>query len=254
MVPWPNLLAFALASIALIALPGPSVLFVIGRTLTLGRTGGLVSVLGNSLGALPALVLVSLGVGTIVAQSAALFTVIKFAGAAYLVYLGVQAIRHRKDAATTASGTNPSDASSGFPGEGLPPFATLRVAPSGNTPSEASQTRGARFGRAFRHPTTRILGEAFLVGLTNPKTIVFFVAVLPQFVDYGAGMIPLQLAELGLVFIALALIGDSLWALTAGAARDWFARSPKRLERLAGAGGAMMIGLGGVLALTGNKS
>ncbi|SDR75530.1 LysE family translocator [Microterricola viridarii] len=233
MVPWPNLLAFALASIALIALPGPSVLFVIGRTLTLGRTGGLLSVLGNSLGALPALVLVALGVGTIVAQSATLFTVIKFAGAGYLVYLGVQAIRHRKDAAGSAS---------------------AEETPSGITPSEAPQSRGARFGRAFRHPTTRILGEAFLVGLTNPKTIVFFVAVLPQFVDYGAGMIPLQLAELGLVFIALALIGDSLWALTAGAARDWFAQSPKRLERLAGAGGAMMIGLGGVLALTGNKS
>ncbi|PPL19652.1 LysE family translocator [Microterricola pindariensis] len=233
MVPWPNLLAFALASIALIALPGPSVLFVIGRTLTLGRTGGLLSVLGNSLGALPALVLVALGVGTIVAQSATLFTVIKFAGAGYLVYLGVQAIRHRKDASSSAS---------------------AEEMPAGITPSEAPQSRGARFGRAFRHPTTRILGEAFLVGLTNPKTIVFFVAVLPQFVDYGAGMIPVQLAELGLVFIVLALIGDSLWALTAGAARDWFAQSPKRLERLAGAGGAMMIGLGGVLALTGNKS
>lgn len=249
MVPWPNLLAFALASIALIALPGPSVLFVIGRTLTLGRTGGLLSVLGNSLGALPALVLVSLGVGTIVAQSATLFMVIKFAGAGYLVYLGVQAIRHRKDAATSAPESAVTGKSSSVPEEGLPPFVTLRV-----TPSAAPQSRGARFGRAVRHPTTRILGEAFLVGLTNPKTIVFFVAVLPQFVDYGAGMIPLQLAELGLVFIALALIGDSLWAITAGAARDWFAQSPKRLERLAGAGGAMMIGLGGVLALTGNKS
>src|SRR4051812_19963622 len=116
MVPWPNLLGFALASIALIALPGPSVLFVIGRTLTLGRTGGLLSVLGNSLGALPALLLVSLGVGTIVAQSATLFTVIKFAGAGYLVYLGIQAIRHRKDAGAPATDEN---------------------TPAGNTPAEA---------------------------------------------------------------------------------------------------------------------
>ncbi len=234
MVPWPNLLGFALASIALIALPGPSVLFVIGRTLTLGRTGGLLSVLGNSLGALPALLLVSLGVGTIVAQSATLFTVIKFAGAGYLVYLGIQAIRHRKDA-------------------GAP--ATAASTPAGNTPAEApSPKRFAKLTRPLTHPTTRILGEAFLVGLTNPKTIVFFVAVLPQFVDYSAGAIPLQLAELGLVFIVLALIGDSLWAFTAGAARTWFAKSPKRIERLAGTGGAMMIGLGGVLAFTGSKS
>lgn len=234
MVPWPNLLGFALASIALIALPGPSVLFVIGRTLTLGRTGGLLSVLGNSLGALPALLLVSLGVGTIVAQSATLFTVIKFAGAGYLVYLGIQAIRHRKDA-------------------GAP--ATAASTPAGNTPAEVpSPKRFAKLTRPFTQPATRILGEAFLVGLTNPKTIVFFVAVLPQFVDYSAGAIPLQLAELGLVFIVLALIGDSLWAFTAGAARTWFAKSPKRIENLAGAGGAMMIGLGGVLAFTGSKS
>ncbi|KQW04942.1 lysine transporter LysE [Leifsonia sp. Root4] len=233
MVPWPNLLGFALASIALIALPGPSVLFVIGRTLTLGRTGGLLSVLGNSLGALPALLLVSLGVGTIVAQSATLFTVIKFAGAGYLVYLGIQAIRHRKDA-------------------GAP--ATAASAPTGNTPAETPQNRFSKLTRPFSHPTTRILGEAFLVGLTNPKTIVFFVAVLPQFVDYSAGAIPLQLAELGIVFILLALIGDSLWAFTAGAARTWFAKSPKRIEHLAGAGGAMMVGLGGVLAFTGSKS
>jgi threonine/homoserine/homoserine lactone efflux protein len=232
MVPWPNLLGFALASIALIALPGPSVLFVIGRTLTLGRTGGLLSVLGNSLGALPALLLVSLGVGTIVAQSATLFTVIKVAGAGYLVYLGIQAIRHRKDA-------------------GAP--ATAESTPAGNTPAEAPPKRFAKLTRPFPHPTTRILGEAFLVGLTNPKTIVFFVAVLPQLVEYSAGAIPLQLAELGLIFFVLALLMDSVWALVAGTARDWFARSPKRVERLGAAGGVMMIGLGGVLLATGNE-
>ncbi|MFC6356437.1 LysE family translocator [Luethyella okanaganae] len=228
MVPLSNLLAFAFASIALVALPGPGVLFVIGRTLSLGRTSGLISVLGHSIGALPALVLVSLGVGSIVAQSVVVFTVIKFAGAAYLVYLGVQAIRHRNDAGS----------------------ATI----SGNTPGEVAPRPGFRLTRPFAHPTVRILGEASLVGFTNPKTIVFFVAVLPQFVDYRAGAIPLQLAELGLVFIVLALIGDSIWALTAGAARQWFAKSPKRMSRLAASGGVMMIGLGGALAFTGNKS
>ncbi len=211
MVPLPNLLGFALASAVLIAIPGPSVLFVIGRSLALGRKGGLLSVVGNASGMVPQIVAVALGVGAIVAQSIVLFTVIKFAGAAYLVYLGIQAIRHRNRHSTLAVDTTPK-------------------------------------------PAWRLVGEGFLVGLTNPKSIVFFVAVLPQFVDYEAGSIPLQLAELGLVFIVLALAMDSIWALAAGTARAWFARSPKRLSRLGATGGVMMIGLGGAVALTSSSS
>src|SRR3954452_7725739 len=99
MLSGPTLLAFALASLALIVIPGPSVLFTIGRTLALGRLGGLLSVLGNALGLIPIVVAVALGVGGIVARSMVLFTVLKFAGAAYLVFLGIQAIRHRNEAA-----------------------------------------------------------------------------------------------------------------------------------------------------------
>ncbi|MFJ3490646.1 LysE family translocator [Leifsonia aquatica] len=211
MVTGPSLLAFALASIALIVIPGPSVLFVIGRSLALGRLGGLLSVLGNALGMLPLVIAVSLGIGAIVAQSLLLFTIIKFAGAAYLVYLGIQAIRHRRQAAVT---------------------------------HEAAPPQRSRL---------RILGEGFIVGLTNPKSLVFFVAVLPQFVGYHAGAIPLQLFELGVVFLLLALTFDSAWALAAGSARQWFGRSPRRMERLGATGGVMMIGLGGVLAFTGVK-
>lgn len=212
MVPLPNLLAFAVASIALIALPGPSVLFVVGRSLALGRMGGFLSVLGNSLGLVPVVAAVALGLGALVTQSAVVFTIIKIAGAAYIVYLGIQAIRHRRSA-----------------------------------------TLGAGIGIARRSPW-RLLGEGFIVGMTNPKSLVFFVAVLPQFVSYPAGAVPLQLVVLGLVFIALALLGDSVWALAAGTARNWFARSPKRMEHLSASGGVMMIGLGGVLAFTGAKS
>ncbi|MFF1876799.1 LysE family translocator [Leifsonia sp. NPDC058230] len=211
MVSTPSLLAFALTALALIVIPGPSVLFVIGRSLALGRAGGLLSVLGNALGMLPIVVAVALGIGAIVAQSIVVFTIIKFAGAAYLVYLGVQAIRHRRHTAVT---------------------------------HEATPPRGSRL---------RILAEGFVVGLTNPKSLVFFVAVLPQFVDYSGGWIPGQLFELGVVFLVLALACDSVWALIAGTARNWFARSPKRVERLGATGGVMMIGLGGVLVLTGNK-
>ena len=92
------------------------------------------------------------------------------------------------------------------------------------------------------------------MGATNPKSIVFFVAVLPQFVDYSAGAIPLQLGTLGAVFLLIALVSDSAWALAAGTARHWFARSPRRISTLGTAGGVMMIGLGGTLALTGTRN
>jgi threonine/homoserine/homoserine lactone efflux protein len=211
MVPSTNLLAFALVALVLIVVPGPSVLFVIGRTLALGRRGGLLSVLGNAMGELLQIATVALGVGVMLAQSLLLFGVVKFAGAAYLIYLGIQAIRHR------AGG-----------------------------PTAAGPSRSA--------PTARILREGFIVGATNPKSIVFFVAVLPQFVDYSAGAIPLQLGILGAVFLPIALVSDSAWALAAGTARHWFARSPRRISTLSTTGGVMMIGLGGTLALTGNTN
>jgi threonine/homoserine/homoserine lactone efflux protein len=210
-VPLENLLAFTLAALVLIVIPGPSVLFTIGRALALGPVGGLLSVLGNALGLLPVIGLVAIGVGGIVAQSVVLFTIVKVAGAVYLMYLGVQAIRHRHRAAAEANG-------------GTLPRSALRQ-----------------------------LGEGFVVGITNPKTIAFFVAVLPQFVDLNAGMVPLQMIELGLVFFVIALISDAIWALVAAGARTWFGRSPKRISTLSATGGGLMIGLGGILLFTGNK-
>src|SRR5690606_42151066 len=99
----------------------------------------------------------------------------------------------------------------------------------------------------------RLLGEGFIVGCTHPQTIGFFVAVLPQFVDYKTGSIPLQLAELGVIFAVLALIFDSIWALAAGTARAWFATSPRRIARLRATGGGLMIGLGGVMLFASNE-
>jgi threonine/homoserine/homoserine lactone efflux protein len=210
-VPLENLLAFTLAAVVLIVIPGPSVLFTIGRALALGRMGGLLSVLGNALGLLPVIGLVALGVGGLVARSVVLFTIVKVVGAVYLMFLGVQAIRHRHRSADAA-------------------------------------TRPAAPRSLWRQ-----LGEGFAVGITNPKTIAFFVAVLPQFVDLDAGAVPLQMVQLGLVFFVIALISDGAWALAAAAARNWFGRSPKRLIALSATGGALMIGLGGVLLLTGNE-
>jgi threonine/homoserine/homoserine lactone efflux protein len=211
MLPLQNLLAFALVSALLIAVPGPSVLFVIGRSLALGRRGGLLSVLGNAAGELLQIAGVALGLGVVLAESVLLFTVVKFAGAAYLIYLGILAVLHR------------------------------RGGPAGPDTSKPATTR-------------RILCEGFIVGATNPKSVVFFVAVLPQFVDHSAGAIPLQLALLGATFLGIALVSDSVWALAAGTARQWFARSPRRVAAVTTTGGVMMIGLGGTLALTGSKS
>lgn len=202
MLPTSNLIAFALVAIPIILVPGPSVLFILGRSLSLGRMGGLLSVVGNAAGALVAVVAVAFGVGIVIAQSVVVFTIVKIVGAAYLIYLGVQAIRHRRASAHAV--TNP-------------------VAPRAKW---------------------RLLVQGFIVGVSNPKTIVFFIAVLPQFVDYSAGTIPLQLLTLGALFVAIALITDSVWALAAGFARDWFARSPRRISTLGATGGVMMIGLG----------
>jgi threonine/homoserine/homoserine lactone efflux protein len=205
MPPLPNLLAFAGVALLLIAVPGPSVLFVVGRSISLGRRGGLLSVYGNAAGEAVHVVAVALGLGVLVAESAVVFTVVKLLGAAYLVFLGVQTIRHRKDAATDAA------------------------------PQPARRS-------------TALFRQGLLVGVSNPKSIVFLAAVLPQFVDRQAGMVPLQLGVLGAVFVVLAVLSDSIWALLAGTARRWFTGSPKRLRRLDATGGVMMIGLGGVLA------
>ncbi|MEU3462063.1 LysE family translocator [Streptomyces sp. NPDC006733] len=210
MVSTDRLLAFAAMSVLLILIPGPSVLFVLGRALAHGRRTALESVLGNTVGSYVLVVAVSLGLGSLVAGSAAVFLALKLAGAAYLVLLGVKALRHRRD------------------------LTMAQDVPGG----------GARSG-------LRTLWEGFVVGVTNPKTMVFFAAVLPQFVDRSAGRVPLQMLVLGMVFSLTALVFDSLWALTASAARTWFARSPRRLAAIGGTGGLAMIGLGVTVAVTG---
>ncbi len=195
--------AFLVASILFIQVPGPSLLFTIGRALTVGRREALLSVVGNAIGVTAQVALVAIGLGAVVAASATAYTAIKLLGAAYVVWLGIQAIRHRADA---------------------------RLAMENAAPVR----RG--------HPV-RI---GFTVGATNPKTIVFFVAFLPQFTD-PAGSVGAQTMLLGLVFGLLAVASDGAWALAAGKARDWFARRPQRLDTLSATGGTMMIGLGATM-------
>ena len=100
----------------------------------------------------------------------------------------------------------------------------------------------------------RAARQAFVVGISNPKTTVFFAAVLPQFADPRLGHVPLQLLVLGLVWTVIALVSDSCWALAASAARSWFTGSPRRLRRLHGGSGVVMIGLGVGLAVSGRPA
>ncbi len=99
-------------------------------------------------------------------------------------------------------------------------------------------------------PHRSILLDGFVVGVANPKTIVFFAAVLPQYVRPDGAPAALQMAVLGLIFVVVALASDSVWGLAAGTARSWFARSPRRLERLGGAGGLAIAALGVRLAVS----
>ncbi|MFF6998246.1 LysE family translocator [Streptomyces sp. NPDC008313] len=211
MVSAERLLAFAAMSFLLIVVPGPSVLFVIGRALAQGRRAALTTVVGNTLGAYALVVAVALGVGSVVERSVLVFTLLKLTGAACLVYLGVRAWRQR--------------------GSLRAAFASDRRVPSGG----------------------RTLWEGFTVGVANPKTIVFFAAVLPQFVDRAQGHVVAQMLLLGLVFNVIAVLSDSVWGLAAATGREWFARSPRRLSLVGGAGGLTMIGLGVTVAATGRK-
>lgn len=209
MIPAPTYLAFVATALVFVVIPGPSVLFVIGRALALGRTGALLSVLGNAVGFVVQVAGIALGLGVLIEQSIVVFTAVKIVGAAFLVYLGIQAIRHRRGAAAVD----------------IPVVSRWRS-----------------------------LSEGLVVGVTNPKSMVFFIAVVPQFVTISAGGVPLQLFMLGTTFAGLAVLSDSVWALGASAARGWFARSPKRLEVMGASGGVAMIGLGGAMAITGTKS
>jgi threonine/homoserine/homoserine lactone efflux protein len=210
LLPTAHLPALLVTVYVVILIPGPSVLFIISRGVSLGRRAAFISAVGNETGLTLQLLLVAVGVGSIVASSDAAFTVLKLIGAAYLVYLGVRNIRDRRKLAEA--------------------FGLQRAAPKS-------------LRRTWR--------EGFFVGATNPKGILIFTAILPQFIDRSQGHLTAQLLTLGLICVLIALLSDGVWALLSGTARAWLGRSPRRLERLSGGGGVMLIGLGVGLALTG---
>jgi threonine/homoserine/homoserine lactone efflux protein len=199
---------FSLATIALLIVPGPAVLFIITRSVDQGRSAGLVSVLGIHCGTVLHVLAAALGISAVLAASQTAFDVVRYAGAVYLIVLGVRALLR-----TTAD-----------------PAAHPERAPLG-----------------------RIFGQAMVVNVLNPKTALFIIAFLPQFIDPARGSATVQILVLGAVFIALGLVSDTLYALGAARAgarlRSW--RRFGSVQRYAS--GAVYIGLGLAAALTGSR-
>jgi threonine/homoserine/homoserine lactone efflux protein len=205
-----QVLTFALASFLIIVIPGPSVLFVVGRALAYGRRAALASAVGNDTGTFVLASAVALGIGSIVERSLVIFTAMKLAGAAYLIFLGVKAFIQRGAHGHLEENT---------------------ASPGG----------------------WKACLDGFLVGVTNPKTVVFLAAVLPQFANPSRGHLAAQMFILGVIFTVIALTSDAVWSLVAGTARAWFSRSPQRLQIVGRAGGLAMIGLGISVAIAGRK-
>jgi threonine/homoserine/homoserine lactone efflux protein len=198
-----RLAEYIVAAMVIILAPGPSVLFVIARAIAWGRKTAVFTVLGNVSGSFVLSTFVAFGLGPILQRSDLAYTAVQWGGGLYLVYLGIDAIRHR----------------------------TVHAADMRNQGDIAPSIR-------------RSIRDGFWVGALNPKAIVFYAAVLPQFIDRDRGHITAQLILLGAIFSILAFISDGSWGLLAGTARQWLATDPKRLEKLRATGGAIMIILG----------
>lgn len=201
---------FVLASLTLLVIPGPAVLYIVGRSIDQGRAAGLASVLGVTTGTLIQIGLATVGLSSLVLASAIAFDVVKYAGAVYLVALGIMRLRSRRTALV----------------EGSRPPRTLR----------------------------RLYTQGVIVNTLNPKTALFVFALLPQFVDVGAGHVWLQVLVLGLTLCCLGLLSDGLYAFVAGTVADRLreSRAMARVERWFG--GSVLVGLGIAAAAVGRPA
>jgi threonine/homoserine/homoserine lactone efflux protein len=194
---------FALACLAFLAIPGPSVFYIVTRSLVQGRRAGVTSMLGVQAGGLVHVVAAAFGVSALIASSAAAFTVVKYAGAAYLVFLGVRKLLGRET----------------------------------DEPQVVSD----------RSSTTRLFTHGVVVNVLNPKTALFFLAFLPQFVDPAAGPVAPQMLVLGLLLVSLGVLSDGTYALLAAGIGKRL-QTRQRLEKLSG---GVFVGLGLAAAFAG---
>ena len=199
---------FVLAALALLLVPGPSVLYIVTRSIEQGRSAGLVSVVGVHLGSLVHITAAAIGLSSLLVSSALAFNVVKYLGAAYLVFLGIRALLTKEV---------PED---------------VKVRPA---------------------PLRKLLRQGAVVNVLNPKTALFFLAFLPQFVDPQAGMPALQIVFFGLVFVALGFVTDGLYAVLAGTAGNWLRASRGWYAMRRYVSGSVFIGLGLAAAFSGSR-
>ena len=207
--PWPLLSAFIAASTLLAVTPGPGVLYIVARSLAQGSRVGLASVAGVALGNLVNALGAAIGLAALFAVSSSAFLAVKYAGAAYLVYLGIRMLRTASRAAT-------------------PRFATLTAA-------------------------RQVLRDGFWVAVLNPKTTIFFAAFLPQFMRVDAPPM-MQGATLGTLFVAIAAVTDSVYALLAGTIAPLLQRAGGLRTGGRYLSGVTFIGLGLFTALSGSRA
>ena len=198
---------FCLAATALIVIPGPAVLYIVAQSVGQGRRAGLVSASGVATGGLVHVIGAAVGLSGLLLSSAGLFTAVKFAGAAYLIYLGGRRLLGLEASALA-------------------------------TPTE-TRSRG------------RLYRDGAVVNILNPKTALFFYAFLPQFLDPDKGSVALQAMVLGVLFVVIALLSDSMWALASGSAADWLKGRPVMIRVERWVTGTVLVGLGAAAALSG---
>ena len=200
---------FAVAGFLLLITPGPAVLYIVARSVEQGRLAGVVSVCGIFTGTLVHVGAAVIGLSALLASSALAFGIVKYVGAAYLIYMGLRRLL-----------------SSGPP-------------PAGDTPLPRRSLR-------------RLYADGFIVNVLNPKTALFFLAFLPQFVDQAKGAVPSQIAFLGLLFALMGLVSDGVYALLAGTAGGWLKRRRGFLKAERYVTGSVFIGLGVTAAIAGD--
>lgn len=203
-----SVVLFALAALLLCVTPGPAVLYIVARSVGQGRAAGLVSCLGIALGGLLHVVAAALGLSALLATSALAFSIVKYAGAAYLIWLGLRKLAR--------------------------------------APEQGSDQRLAE------HTLARVFYEGALVNALNPKTALFFLAFLPQFVVPSRGDVALQVALLGGLFLLIALCTDASWSLLASGAGMWLKHHSRYVTTERYVVGSVYLGLGLATAMSGN--
>ena len=217
-LPPTSLLLFSLAAMTLALIPGPATLYIVARGIHQGRLAGIVSAWGIASGNLVHIAAAALGISTLLLSSALAFSVVKYLGAAYLIYLGIQQFLDRSP-----------QRGNGFPS----PDPTLQ------TPKPQS--------------LKQIFAQGFVVNALNPKAALFFVAFLPQFIDPTRSVLA-QVLFLGAVFTLVANVIDSGYALISGTLGGWLSQNRRFRKTQKYVAGGTYIGLGMATALTGSPS